>query len=175
MTTIIMQETPTKIEVAFDDKVSGGGSQTSTNYSQKVFVNPSSDVIFGVAGLLRSAQVLAYADLPGMDEDDWDVDRYVTLELIPAIREVVNEYGGSSDEADIEYVSVLAVVRDRVYHISAGSWTRNLSGIYGIGSGAKYAIGALAAGASIGEAVEIAADFDPHTSDNVAVWEIDTE
>ena len=171
MTTIIMHETEDEVLIAFDSKVSGGGATNSTS-AQKVFVNTSADIILGVAGYLRAAQVLAYADLPTIDEHDWDVDRYVTMELLPAIHEVVNTYG---DEDDTDYSRFLAVVRGRVYDITAGSWTRNPSGVYGIGSGSAYAIGAYAAGADLAEAVEIAADFDSGTCGYVTVWEVTSD
>lgn len=172
MTTIIMHETEDSVLIAFDSKVSGSSTQSSTNYSQKVFINPAADIILGVAGYLRAAQVLAYADLPAIDEHDWDVDRYVTMELLPAIHEVVNTYG---DEDDTDYSRFLAVVRGRVYDIAGGSWTRNPSGVYGIGSGSDYAIGAYAAGADLAEAVEIAAEFDAATNDDVTVWEVTSD
>ncbi len=171
MTTIIMHETEDEVLIAFDSKVSGGGATNSTS-TQKVFVNTSADIILGVAGYLRAAQVLAYADLPAIDEHDWDVDRYVTMELLPAIHEVVNTYG---DEDDTDYSRFLAVVRGRVYDITAGSWTRNEDGLYGIGSGSTYAIGAYAAGADLAEAVEIAAEFDAATNDDVTVWKVTSD
>ena len=171
MTTIIMHETEEKVLIAFDSKTSGGGATNSTS-AQKVFVNTSADVIIGVAGLARAAYALRYADLPVIDEHDWDVDRYVTMELLPAIHEVVNTYG---DEDDTDYSRFLAVVRGRVYDITAGSWTRNPSGVYGIGSGSAYAIGAYAAGADLAEAVEIAAEFDAATNDDVTVWEVTSD
>ena len=171
MTTIIMHETEDEVLIAFDSKVSGGGATNSTS-AQKVFVNTSADVIIGVAGLARAAYALRYADLPVIDEHDWDVDRYVTMELLPAIHEVVNTYG---DEDDTDYSQFLAVVRGRVYDITAGSWTRNPSGVYGIGSGSDYAIGAYAAGADLAEAVEIAAEFDAATNDDVTVWEVTSD
>ena len=172
MTTIIMHETEDKVLIAFDSRVSGSRVPPDTSYAQKVFINPSADIILGVAGYLRAAQVLAYADLPAIDEHDWDVDRYVTMGLLPAIHEVVNTYG---DEDDTDYSRFLAVVRGRVYDIAGGSWTRNPSGVYGIGSGAGYAIGAYAAGADLAEAVEIAAEFDAATNDDVTVWEVTSD
>ena len=176
MTTIIMHETEDKVLIAFDSRVSGSSTQPSTNYSQKVFINPSADIILGVAGYLRAAQVLAYADLPAIDEHDWDVDRYVTMELVPAINDEVNGYYNTEDsDDDTDYTHFLIVVRGRVYHIAAGCWTRNESGIYGIGSGSRYAIGAYAAGVDLAEAVEIAAEFDHATNDDVTVWKVTSD
>ena len=172
MTTIIMHETEDSVLIAFDSKVSGSSTQPSTNYSQKVFINPSADIILGVAGYLRAAQVLAYADLPAIDEHDWDVDRYVTMELLPAVYEIVNAY---DDEDDTDYTQLLAVVSGRVYDLTGGSWSRNQSGIYGIGSGSRYAIGAYAAGVDLAEAVEIAAEFDHATNDDVTVWKVTSD
>ena len=172
MTTIIMHETEDEVLIAFDSRVSGSRVPLDTSYAQKVFINLAADIILGVAGYLRAAQVLAYADLPAIDEHDWDVDRYVTMELLPAIHEVVNTYG---DEDDTDYSRFLAVVRGRVYDIAGGSWTRNPSGVYGIGTGSGYALGAYAAGADLAEAVEIAAEFDAATNDDVTVWAVTSD
>ena len=175
MTTIIMHETEDEVLIAFDSKVSGGGATNSTS-AQKVFVNTSADVIIGVAGLARAAYALRYADLPVIDEHDWDVDRYVTMELVTAINDEVNGYYNTEDsDDDTDYTHFLIVVRGRVYHIAAGCWTRNEDGLYGIGSGSEYALGAYAAGAEIGEAVEIAAEFDAATNDDVTVWEVTSD
>lgn len=171
MTTILAVETKNKVTIAFDDKVSGGNTQPDTSVD-KVFTNTHAGIVLGVAGLLKVARTLMYAKLPAMKEDDWDVDRYVTMKLLPAIARQVAKY----NDADDEYVcDILAVVRGRVYDIGQGTWTRNPSGLYGIGSGGRYALGAYAAGALAGEAVEIASEFDNYTSPNVTVWEITQE
>lgn len=161
MTTIVAQEYEDKVLIAFDDKVSGADTSTTV---EKVYTNESADIVLGVSGLLSVSQTLRYAKLPRMADEDWDVDRYVTRKLIPALYRRAGE--------EMEACSVLAVVRDRVYSIAGGSWVRNESGEYAIGSGSKYALGALAAGAPIDEAVQIAGDLDPYTSTNVTVLEI---
>ena len=160
MTTIVAQEFEDKVLIAFDDKVSGADTSTTV---EKVYTNESADIVLGVSGLLSVSQTLRYAKLPRMKDDDWDVDRYVTRKLIPALNRAADE--------DLEMCSVLAVVRGRVYEIDGNCWTRNGSGDYAIGSGGKYALGALAAGAPLHEAVQIAGDLDPHTSTNVTVME----
>ena len=161
MTTIVAQEFEDKVLIAFDDKVSGADTSTTVD---KVYVNESADIVLGVSGLLSVSQTLRYAKLPRLAEDDWDVDRYVTRKLIPALSRRAGE--------DIEACTVLAVVRGRVYEIASDCWTRNGSGEYAIGSGGRYALGALAAGAPIDEAVQIAGDLDQFTSTNVKVMEI---
>lgn len=54
----------------------------------------------------------------------------------------------------------------RVWHVdSAERFPQEVEGeVFAVGSGAAYALGALRAGASPKQAVEIAAEFDPSTS-----------
>lgn len=157
------------VSIGFDSKVSYGWEHADLE-QPKVFAN--GEVVFGCSGAVLDANVIKYADLPALAPDNWDVDRWVTNELIPAITEALHnrnvpQYKNGKIETGGSY---LAVVRGRVYRISSDtSWTRHVSKRYALGSGADYAIGALAAGASIRKALEIAQQHDSATGHRMTV------
>lgn len=169
MTTIVAVERADGVVFASDTRVSGG--PLSDGWVNKVVRN--GPFVFGAAGYLRAIQVLKYAKLPmppekcGGDE----VDRFVTKELVPAVREAFEEFN-SKDTKSYEGSIVLCSVSDRVYELTSdGAWSRNVSGVYAIGSGAKYALGALEAGAGPREAIRIASVYDSGTNSDVHIFE----
>jgi len=113
----------------------------------KVFRN--GDLIMGVAGYLEDSQTLRYMNIP--EVDTWDIDRWVTKVFMKKL-----------DKKDI-LSSVLLEVEGRIYDCSGGSWTRNNAGLYLVGSGAAIARGALAAGSTTLEALQIAEQWDAGT------------
>lgn len=130
----------------------GPGRATMSDF-QKVFVN--NGIVFGVCGSLADAQKLAYAPIP--DLDTWDRDEWVTSVLNKKLKK------------RLEYSECLISVQGRVYAWSDGSWVRSDTGVYAAGSGADIAFGAIMAGASIREALEIASEHDPYTGGTLQV------
>lgn len=168
MTTIVALEEFDRVVFAADTRVSG--YHLNDGWVDKIVRNGW--FTFAAAGLLRSIQVLQYAKLPvpPVVRDTDTVDRFVTKELVPAIKEAFEEAdaGDAKDESVI-----LAAVSNRVYMFYGdGSWTRSPSGRYAVGSGADYALGALEAGVSPEEAIRIASLYDSGTNSDARVVEI---
>lgn len=159
MTTIIAIETPDGVKLGYDSKGSGRYDGFHLDH-QKFFRN--GQVLYGVAGKLGFANTLKHADIPAL-EDGTDPDVWVTNVLTPALRELVEATEPKRTEDGVE-ASILVVVEGRVYEFTGDlSWTRRMDGTYAIGSGCEFATGALAAGASVHKALEIAATYDLHT------------
>src|SRR4051812_27392917 len=164
-----MVESDHGVTIGFDSKVSYGWEHADLE-QPKVFTN--GEIVFGCSGNILDANVIKYADLPALAPDNWDIDRWVTNELIPAITEALHgrnvpQYTNGKIETGGCY---LTVVRGRVYRISSDTaWTRHVVGRYAIGSGADYALGALAAGASVREALDIAQQHDSATGHRMTV------
>ena len=169
MTTIIAIEHDSGVTIGFDSKVSYGWENADLE-QPKVFAN--GEVIFGVCGDVLDANILRYADLPALGTDEWDVDRWVTNKLIPAMTAALKERNASAvSNSKIETGgSTLAVVRGRVYRIASDTaWTRHVDGRYAVGSGYQFALGALAAGASVHQALSVAASLDSGTGHRLRV------
>ena len=86
--------------------------------------------------------------------------------FVPAMRECLEENDYKSDPSDKDSgFSMLIAFDGELFDIGDDfSVLLNGDGIYGVGNGAKYAIGALDAGASVEKALEIAAKNDIYTS-----------
>ena len=92
--------------------------------------------------------------------------KFMITKFIPAMRETLEESGWKQDDKDPNSgFSMLFAYDGEVFDIGSDfSVLLNSDGIYGVGNGAKYAVGALYAGTSVEKALEIAATNDIYTS-----------
>lgn len=163
MTTVVAVETEEGVLFAADSRISGW--HVNDGWVDKVIRN--GEITFAAAGYLRTIQILAYGKfvVPPVTDGAAAIDRYVSLELIPAI---VKAFTDSGEKEALEYSQLLVALRGRVYSVGGdGSWLRNKNGFYAVGSGANYALGALEAGATPKKAVKIAAQYDAGTNKDV--------
>lgn len=160
MTTILAIETIAGVQIGCDSQATGGDKIQLEQ--PKVFTN--NGAIYGVAGTALLANELRYADMPAPPKDADDTDRWMTREIVPHLRAVL-ECAGQKTDDDGDYVMQLIIVANgRAYEVGGNTgWVRNTAGIYAIGSGGPYAAGAISAGASLQGALEIAAKHDPFT------------
>lgn len=171
MTTIIGIQHPAGATLGWDSLV-GAEGPVFEDEAPKVFTNGG--VVYGVAGPLTLANAIRHARMPDADSSNcrWDTDQWVENTLVPAIvntlarRQVLKLEDGRPDLEG----AILVVVRNRLYEIDFDtSVSRRKDGRHAIGSGAPYALGALAAGASILDALEIAASLDSGTGGSLHV------
>lgn len=168
MTTIVAVETPQGVTFATDSRVSG--SALNDGWVSKVFENKG--VVFGVAGYLRVSQILQHTKMPELPKSDKPekIDKWVTQNLAPIFLKASKEV---SDLGHRGGSLALFAVKGRVYDMdNSGSWTRSSTGVYSIGSGANYALGALEAGASPKKAIKIAAKYDWGTNSDVKIMKV---
>jgi ATP-dependent protease HslVU (ClpYQ) peptidase subunit len=95
-----------------------------------------------------------------------DLYHFMISKFVPAMRECLDENGWkpSPDDKDSGF-NMLFAFDGEIFDIGDDfSVLLNSDGIYGVGAGSAYAIGALYAGASIEKALEIAATNDIYTS-----------
>ena len=125
--------------------------------------------------IVRGDYVLAAAGAGGICDHITHVWRPPTYKGIPvyefAVSQVVpslmNSLNSSNlltgDKDDIAW-QVLAAVDGEIFQIeSDGTVLQSSDGLYGIGTGSPYALGALATGATESEAMQVAARFDMNT------------
>lgn len=158
MTTIIAIQDGNEVTLAFDSLATGGDKIQMLQ--PKVFVR--NGVIFGVAGTALLSNELRYADIPEPTSAPEDTDRWLTRELMPVIRGVVERL---MERSDGEYeLHILVVVNGKAYEIGGNlGWVQNTEGVYAAGSGTPFALGAIAVGANATKALEAAAKCDPYT------------
>lgn len=95
-----------------------------------------------------------------------DLYKFMITKFVPSMREALAENGWKPDPEDKDSgFSMLISFDGELFDIGDDfSVMLNQDGIYGVGNGSKFAIGALYAGASVEEALEIAAKNDIYTS-----------
>lgn len=168
---------------SFDD--SGIAYQITTlgNGSSKLTTNGK--YILGAAGDVRAINILHHAFTPPQPPTNAHgkkLDQFITRQFIPALRTCFEEQGYAKPERDSsEHLAeqgstIIVVIHGTIYIIEGDySWTSDTSGIYAIGTGAPYALGALQvlvnnkkltgqqAKVAINKALTIASRFDPYT------------
>lgn len=170
MTTIIAKEVNGKVTFGYDSLCTGGDSFELER--EKVFSN--NGIIFGIAGRLLLNAEFKHANFPTPPKNPQLTDKYVTVSLMPHIRRLLNELAPRRSEDEFS-MQILVVVNNRIYEIGCDtSWMRRVDGLYAIGSGSPVALGALKHGASIEEALVIAAENDPYTGGRLTVANADT-
>lgn len=142
--------------------------------------------ILGAAGDVRAINILHHAfspPIPPNNAKGKHLDQFMTVKFIPALRECFEAQGYAAPQTEqsqhlAEHGSSIIVVVNCVIYIieSDYSWCSDLSGIYTLGSGAQFAMGALHALSNKVSNIRIpqakqflikslaaAAKFDPYT------------
>jgi len=99
--------------------------------------------------------------------DKKDLYHFMIAKVIPSLKQCFkdNDYKWDVKEDDETKFAFLIAVGGEVFDISDDlAVCLDEDGYYGIGSGSSLAVGALHAGSSIEEALQVAANKDPYTS-----------
>jgi ATP-dependent protease HslVU (ClpYQ) peptidase subunit len=116
------------------------------------------------------------------------LDKFMMTDLLPSLKQAYADYGydpspksADNDPKDGAGFDALICLRGKIYQIDNDfSWVRDDRGIYGVGSGSSYALGALAratltptntrtAANEARKAIEISISFDINTGGKVKV------
>lgn len=120
--------------------------------------------VIACSGEAAICDVLMYGwELPALPRKKTDpLHPWMVKTVVPSMREWLRFEGFKRGKH--EFSAILAV-RGQVFHVeSDGSVLTHHDGIYGIGSGSPYAVGALYADATVERALEIAVMNDSYTS-----------
>ena len=99
--------------------------------------------------------------------DKKNLYHFMITKVIPSLRQCFkdNDYKYDKEASDDYNFLFLIAVGGEIFEIGDDfSVCIDADGIYGIGSGSSYAIGALKAGADLNLALNIASNLDAHTS-----------
>jgi ATP-dependent protease HslVU (ClpYQ) peptidase subunit len=156
MTTIIMKEENGGVSIAYDSQVTRSLSKNNTRL-QKVFRNGS--LIIGMAGNLS---VLNAVKFETFEEVGDNPEKWAVTHFAPKLREVADRLHVCKSVCDdcVNY-QTLVVAGGKVFNVDCFLGVDcNIGGLYAIGSGSEFALGALAMGASVRSALGVAAQFD---------------
>ena len=189
MTTIVALQLDNAAVAATDSRLTEYFGESWAEYSTLPASNPklatNGKYVFGAAGDLRAINILHHAFNPPACPPNLKgrkLDQFLTTKVIPALRACFEEQGYAMPDKDTknhiaEHDSqILCMINNTIYIIDGDySWYTNSTGMYAIGSGAAYALGALSAIApsarlniqsakkAATKALSIAARFDPAT------------
>lgn len=183
MTTIAAIQGDGWAVIAYDSRITDDSrSFTLPNVGGKVAQNGS--YLLGAAGDLRAINLLHHTFRPPSPSASLrgaKLNEFISAKFVPALKSCFDDaqYGekGSQDS------SVMAVVNGTVYEIGSNyEWCHDQRGIYAVGTGGSYALGALyesndgrrkktltTARSSLKSALAIASLLDVNTGGNIHV------
>lgn len=190
MTTIVGIQGSNYSIVCTDSRVSsfdesGNAFQITTLGTGTSKVAESGRYLLGAAGDVRAINILHHVFVPptpSFTGGGPKLDHFITQRFIPSLRNCFEVNGYATPDNDTkEHIAehssqILVVVNGMIYIIDGDySWTSDKTGIYAIGTGSSYALGALyaltngkemtltKARTAINKALSIASKFDPYT------------
>lgn len=169
MTTIVGVQYDDYCLIYCDNQTTDGGGR-KLNHPKMTKVTRRGDFLIAGAGEAFPCDVIQHIWTPPSptERDYKDLYHFMIAKVIPSMRKCLLDNGFRFDEEidDGEYrFQFLIAVGGEIFSIEDDlSVGLHAHGYYAVGSGAKYALGALYAGASPLEALKIAAENDPYTS-----------
>lgn len=190
MTTIVALQGDGFAVVAHDSRVSdldssGHIAQVITVRQNASKVAKNGKYLLGAAGDMRAINILHHVfapPTPPSTATGVKLDKFFTSKFIPDLRECFEAQGYAAPERDssdhlAEHSSLILVVIHGVIYVVDGtySWASDINGMYAIGTGSPYALGALKALMPKNKlsptqakrmalkALNVSAHYDPHT------------
>ena len=165
MTTIIGVQHQWGVEMAADSQITWGDRPMNAFGVNKI-INRNGYLI-GAAGESRITDFICYEWKPLKPPQSGDMYVFVASRLTPQLRKALTD-------ANIEFkgaeFTILLAVKGQLFIISSDlTVVRDEDGLYGIGTGGDYALGALHAGATVEQAVMIAMRLDINTGGVVQI------
>jgi ATP-dependent protease HslVU (ClpYQ) peptidase subunit len=179
MTTIVAVQYKDKCVIAADNQVTGGNGRRYNHPDMKKIAQRGAFLIAG-SGEVQPCDVVQHMWNPPKltAKDSEDIYHFMITKAMPSLRKCLSDNGYDFNEgkgegkADENRFNFILAVGGEVFDVADDlSVCRSEDGIYGVGSGSDYAIGALHAGAKPKRAVEIAAKLDVNTSGPIQVVE----
>ena len=167
MTTIIAVQANQSVLFGADSQVTAPNGR-KYSAKQMVKISQRNGYIIAGSGECAPCDIAQHIWMPPTPtvKDKKDLYHYVIAKVIPSLKQCFkeNDYKVNPDD-DENAFSFLIALHGQLFEIADDfSVSRDDSGFYGVGSGSSYAIGALHAGASIEQALTIAAKNDAFTS-----------
>lgn len=130
-------------------------------------ITVTGDYVLSGAGNSRYCDVITYGWTPPV-YDGSEPYTFMVSRFIPEMRKVHEETGYTlKDDEGFEFIVGL---RNVLYYIASDySVLKTKTNVYGIGSGASYAIGAYEAGTTVHKALKIASKYDLHTGGKIQI------
>jgi len=165
MTTIVGVCKNGNVTLGADSQVTNEDRRNNSLVMEKITKN--NGYLIAGSGDSTPCDILQHIFLPPVPNatERKNLYKFMITKFVPEMRECLEENSWKSDPKDDSTFSMLIAYDGELFDIGDDfSVLLNDDGIYGVGNGSKYAIGALFAGASVEKALEIAAHNDIYTS-----------
>lgn len=167
MTTIIAVQSNNGVVFGADSQVTASNGRKYSAQSM-VKISERNGYIIAGSGECAPCDIAQHIWLPPIPtaKDKRDLYHFMIAKVIPSLKQCFkdNDYKANADDDDTAFSFLISVSGELFEVADDFSISRDDSGFYGVGSGSGYAIGALYAGASMDEALTIAARNDAYTS-----------
>lgn len=160
MTTILGKQFENGFILAADSQVTSGDTPYRHSVMQKI--SRVGDLWIAGAGDAAICDIIQHMwTPPKLPKEMSDAYNLMVKEIVPSMRWAV-EKSGVKLEKDDDFEFIVGI-GNKLFVVSGWVVMASEAGIYGIGTGAPYGIGALAAGAKIEKAIAIASKYDINT------------
>ncbi len=172
MTTIVAIEYEDHCIVAADS-ITVGGNGRRYIHSDMAKISERGAFLIAGAGDAQPCDALQHTWTPPRVtvKDKEDLFKFMVAKVVPSMRECIRASGYDPDKDDKEagFDFIIAVGGELFEVDTQFSVTKSKDNIYGVGSGSPFAMGAIAYGATVEEAVQIAADMSVNTEGPILV------
>lgn len=178
MTTIIGIETASKCVIGADSQVTDSSGRVQ-KHTEMLKISQIGDFLIAGSGEVNACDIAQHLWIPPKLTKIYkkNIYHFVISKVIPSLRAALKENGYNFEEEKDknnpeQRFHFLLAVGGRLFDISEDlSVTMSEDGFYGVGNGSSYALGALHNGATIRQALEIAASLDAYTSEPFQIVE----
>jgi len=167
MTTIVAVQSNDGVLFGADSQVTASNGR-KYSATRMVKITERNDYIIAGSGECAPCDIAQHIWIPPKPtvKDKRDLYHFMIATVVPSLKQCFkdNDYKVNPDDDETAF-SFLVAICGEVFEIADDfSISLDDSGFYGVGSGSGYAIGALHAGATVEQALSIAAKNDAFTS-----------
>jgi ATP-dependent protease HslVU (ClpYQ) peptidase subunit len=166
MTTVIAIQYDQGVDMIADSQINANGKPYF--HPDMVKIVERNKYLIGIAGRVIALQAIQNNwNPPALTATYKDsLYKFVITKIVPSLKMFIEDSKIFTDKEkeEGELFSVLIAIKGELFEIDEDySVSRREDGVYAIGSGSDYALGALMAGADMQSAMQIAASLDVNT------------
>lgn len=167
MTTIIAVQGKDGVRFGADAQVTSGNGRIA-RHPQMTKITERGQYVIAGSGECAPCDIAQHIWEPPVPKasDHADIYHFMIAKVVPSLKACFKEqeYKWYEEDEETKFAFLIAL-GGQVFELADDmSISLDSNGFYGVGSGSSYAIGALCAGATIEEALKIAARNDAYTS-----------
>lgn len=168
MTTIVALQGKNRVLFGADSQVTSGSGRIQ-RHKQMTKINQTGNYLIAGSGECAPCDIAQHIWKPPVPRgaEVNDIYRFMIAKVVPSLKACFKEqeYKWDKDDDETKFHFLIAL-KGQVFELADDmSISLDANGFYGVGSGSHFAIGALEAGATITEALKIAAKNDAYTSE----------